>query len=91
MGKLLIHLLIRFILVISLLIKEELGIHQNRQKTKIIDCSGKIITHGFCDIHSHFRAGRGYETLETGSLAAMAGGFTRVCVMPNTYKLIRQN
>ena len=57
------------------------------KKTKIIDCSGKIITHGFCDIHSHFREpGReDKETLETGSLAAMAGGFTRVCVMPNTY------
>ena len=56
-------------------------------KTKIIDCSGKIITHGFCDIHSHFRdPGReDKETLETGSLAAMAGGFTRVCVMPNTH------
>jgi len=57
------------------------------KKTKIIDCSGKIITHGFCDIHSHFREpGReDKETLGTGSLAAMAGGFTRVCVMPNTH------
>ncbi len=56
------------------------------KKTKIIDCSGKIITHGFCDIHSHFREpGReDKETLESGSLSAMAGGFTRVCVMPNT-------
>ena len=44
------------------------------------------ITHGFCDLHVHFREpGReDKETLQTGSLAAMAGGFTRVCVMPNT-------
>ena len=51
-----------------------------------VDCTGKIITHGFCDLHVHFREpGReDKETLQTGSLAAMAGGFTRVCVMPNT-------
>ncbi len=51
-----------------------------------IDCSGKIITHGFCDLHVHFREpGReDKETLETGCNAALAGGFTRVCVMPNT-------
>ncbi len=51
-----------------------------------IDCSGKVITHGFCDVHVHFREpGReDKETLKTGSSAAMSGGFTRVCVMPNT-------
>ncbi len=53
---------------------------------EIIDCEGKFVTHGFCDIHSHFREpGReDKETLFTGSLAAMGGGFTRVCIMPNT-------
>ena len=52
----------------------------------IIDCKGLIITHGFCDIHSHFREpGReDKETLESGAIAALVGGFTRVCVMPNT-------
>ena len=52
----------------------------------IIDCKGLIITHGFCDIHSHFREpGReDKETLESGAIAALAGGFTRVCIMPNT-------
>ena len=51
-----------------------------------IDCSGKIITAGFIDLHAHFRVpGReDKETLETGAMSAMAGGFTRVCVMPNT-------
>ena len=51
-----------------------------------IDCSGKIITAGFIDLHAHFRVpGReAKETLETGAMSAMAGGFTRVCVMPNT-------
>ena len=52
----------------------------------IIDCSGLVITHGFCDLHVHFREpGReDKETLQTGSRAALAGGFTRVCIMPNT-------
>ena len=56
------------------------------KSSETVDCSGKIITHGFCDLHVHFREpGReDKETLQTGSLAAMAGGFTRVCVMPNT-------
>jgi len=53
---------------------------------EIIDCTDLIITHGFCDIHAHFREpGReDKETLQTGAKAALAGGFTRVCVMPNT-------
>ena len=52
----------------------------------MIDCSGLVITHGFCDVHVHFREpGReDKETLQTGSRAALAGGFTRVCIMPNT-------
>ncbi|NQV38161.1 MAG: dihydroorotase [Candidatus Marinimicrobia bacterium] len=50
------------------------------------DCTDKIITHGFCDIHVHFREpGReDKESLATGAQAALAGGFTRVCAMPNT-------
>ena len=64
----------------------EIGKADVPKTSEIIDCSGKIITHGFCDIHVHFREpGReDKETLKSGSLAAMAGGFTRVCVMPNT-------
>ena len=55
-------------------------------KAKVIDARGCVITHGFIDIHAHFREpGReDKETLATGSQAALAGGFTRVCVMPNT-------
>jgi dihydroorotase len=57
-----------------------------KEKAEKIDCTGKIITHGFCDVHVHFREpGReDKETLETGTGSALAGGFTRVCVMPNT-------
>ncbi len=53
---------------------------------KVIDCTGLVLTHGFCDLHVHFREpGReDKETLQSGSRAALAGGFTRVCTMPNT-------
>ena len=58
----------------------------SKRKTTIIDAAGCLITHGFIDLHAHFREpGReDKETLATGSRAAFAGGFTRVCVMPNT-------
>lgn len=40
---------------------------------------------GFCDVHVHFREpGFSYkETIETGSKASAAGGYTAVCTMPN--------
>ena len=56
----------------------------------VIDCENKIVTNGFIDIHSHFREpGFEYkETIETGSVSAFHGGYTRVCVMPNTDPVI---
>ena len=40
---------------------------------------------GFCDVHVHFREpGFSYkETIETGTKASAAGGYTAVCTMPN--------
>ena len=40
---------------------------------------------GFCDVHVHFREpGFSYkETILTGSRAAVRGGYTAVCAMPN--------
>ena len=50
------------------------------------DLAGKIVTPGLVDMHVHFRdPGFEYkETIETGSAAAVHGGFTDVATMPNT-------
>lgn len=47
---------------------------------------GHWVTPGLVDVHVHFRdPGRpDKETTATGSRAAIAGGFTSVCTMPNT-------
>ena len=52
----------------------------------IVSAAGLIACPGLIDIHVHLRepGGEHKETLETGSLAAVAGGFTTVCCMPNT-------
>ena len=57
---------------------------------RIIDLNGQIIAPGLFDMHCHFREpGQEYkETLESGSNAAAAGGFTGVALMPNTKPVI---
>ncbi len=54
--------------------------------SKTIHANGKLVVPGFVDVHVHFREpGFEYkETIQSGSAAAVAGGFTTVCCMPNT-------
>lgn len=51
-----------------------------------VDARGKVVAPGLIDIHVHLREpGFEYkEDIESGTRAAAAGGFTRVCCMPNT-------
>src|SRR5437660_4547906 len=51
-----------------------------------LDATGKWVLPGFVDLHVHLREpGFEYkETIQTGTAAAVAGGFTSVCCMPNT-------
>ena len=54
--------------------------------TQIVDAAGQVVTPGLVDLHVHLREpGFEYkETLESGARAAVAGGFTSICCMPNT-------
>jgi dihydroorotase len=54
--------------------------------TRIINATGKLVTPGLVDMHVHLRE-PGFEhkeTIASGCQAAVAGGFTAVCAMPNT-------
>ena len=57
-----------------------------------LDARGQIVAPGLVDIHVHLRepGGEISETLETGLQAAVAGGFTAVCPMPNTKPIIER-
>jgi len=53
---------------------------------EVFDAAGLVVAPGFIDLHVHLRE-PGYEykeTIASGSAAAVAGGFTAVCCMPNT-------
>jgi dihydroorotase len=56
------------------------------QDAHIFDLHGKWICPGFIDMHVHLREpGEEYkETIESGTRAAVHGGFTAVACMPNT-------
>ena len=51
-----------------------------------IDGKGLIAATGFCDLHAHVREPgmERAETVASGARAAAKGGFTTICVMPNT-------
>lgn len=64
----------------------KIGKSQNNDALVIHLTDTEYISPGFIDLHAHLRE-PGFaksETIKTGSLAALAGGFTRVCCMPNT-------
>jgi dihydroorotase len=64
----------------------ELGPKLRSDGEEMLDASGAVVAPGFIDMHVHLRE-PGFpekETLETGTGAAVRGGFTAVGCMPNT-------
>jgi dihydroorotase len=56
------------------------------QGAQVIDAKGLLVLPGLLDMHAHLRE-PGFEhkeTIKTGCAAALHGGFTAVCCMPNT-------
>jgi dihydroorotase len=61
-------------------------VRRDGAELETIDCTGRVVSPGFVDVHCHLREpGREeVETIASGARAAAAGGFTAVCAMPNT-------
>ena len=73
------------ILVVDGVIKD-LNYKGDSEEYKVVDCKGKIVCPSFLDLRAHFGEPglEDTESLESGARAALAGGYTRVCVLPNT-------
>jgi dihydroorotase len=65
---------------------EKIGQGLKAEGVPVFDAKGAIVAPGFIDMHVHLREPgiEHAETIETGSKAAAAGGFTTICCMPNT-------
>lgn len=78
----------------DVLIEEDriISVEENirKQADRVLDAAGCYVMPGFIDLHVHFRdPGFTYkENLETGGRAAVRGGVTTVCAMPNTKPVI---
>ncbi|AOV08324.1 dihydroorotase [Sporosarcina ureilytica] len=64
----------------------EIGENLPVESSKVIVGTGLFLAPGFIDVHVHLRepGGEHKETIETGTLAAVKGGYTTICAMPNT-------
>ena len=65
---------------------KEVGLDISKDNINTIDTKGLVLMPSFIDTHAHFREpGLTYkEDIETGSRAALRGGYTGVCLMANT-------
>jgi dihydroorotase len=64
----------------------EVGPNLDPSGARAIDVGGLVVAPGLIDVHVHLREPgfEAKETVETGTAAAAAGGFTTIFCMPNT-------
>jgi dihydroorotase len=65
---------------------KEIGNDLSVQADEVIEAKDMIVSPGWIDLFAHFNdpGNEQKETLGSGANAAAAGGFTKVCVIPNT-------
>ncbi len=65
---------------------ERIGKNLNGKADEVIDAANSIVSPGLIDMHTHLREpGReDEETIHSGTRAAIRGGYTAICCMPNT-------
>ena len=65
---------------------KKIGADISAKNAQIIDGRSLTAVPGFIDMHAHLREPgfEGKETINTGTASAAKGGFTTVCMMPNT-------
>lgn len=68
----------------------EIGTKEPKNADRIIESDNLHVSPGWMDIFAHFNdPGMEYkETIETGILAAAAGGYTEVLILPNTIPVV---
>ncbi len=64
----------------------KIGKNLKATAAKVLDAKDKIVLPGLIDMHTHLRepGKENVETILSGSIAAVHGGFTSICCMPNT-------
>jgi dihydroorotase len=81
------HILIEDGTIKAFLSEAELLSIKRDHNVEVVNATGMILAPGLIDMHVHLREpGEEYkETIQTGTQAAVAGGFTAVACMPNTH------
>jgi dihydroorotase len=72
---------------------QDVGKNLEAEGARVLDLKGLTVFPGFIDLHTHLREpGFEYkEDIESGARAAVFGGFTTICAMPNTEPTVDQS